>query len=226
MAHQAPTDEVFVPARLPAPIDEARRESYQYSQAFEFELPSTMRFRATAFYSLMQAAGIGEERNAGGELFLRRDFSQRLAGFVSYALSNSTTLLASGQTFPTVEARTHLLSVVLGYDLGRNWRIGSRFFFESGRPYRTICETPNCAPGESPNRYVVTGVLASFYRLDVRLEKRWFFSMGQWLAGTLECFNALYRSEEVGTNYSSAGGLTPNVQSPVILPSVGIEGGF
>jgi TonB family protein len=226
VAHQEPTDEVFVPAKLPNLIDESPRQSYQYSQAFEFDLPSSVRFRATGFYSLMQARMVdGEERNEGGELFLRRDFSRRLGGFVSYTLARSETTF-QGHTYPSDGARTHLLSIVLGYDLGRNWRVGTRFFFESGRPYRVTCETPNCAPGQSPNRYEVAGLLAPFYRLDVRLEKKWFFTGGKWLAGTVESFNTLYASEQTGTSYSPAAGLSANVQSPVILPSVGIEGGF
>jgi TonB family protein len=226
VAHQEPTDEVFVPAKLPDPIAESARDSYQYSQAFELRLPSSLLFRATGFYTLLQATDIGGHQRSGGlELFLRRDFTQRLGGFVSYTLSRTETTL-NGQTVRANGDRTHIVSVVLGYDLGKNWRVGGRFFFESGRRYEVTCQTPDCSPGQSPGRFDVSGDLPVFYRLDLRLEKRWLFSDGKWLAGTLECFNTLDKAEPIGVNYAPPFGLSINHQSPIILPSVGIEAGF
>ena len=226
VAHQEPTDEVFVPAKLPDPIAESARQSYQYSEAIEVRLPSSMLFRATGFYTLLRATEVaGQQRSGGLELFFRRDFTQRLGGFVSYTLSRTETTL-NGRARRSDGDRTHLVSVVLGYDLGANWRIGTRFFFESGRLYDAVCQTPDCSAGPSPNRYDVTGDLPAFYRLDFRLEKRWLFSGGRWLAGTLECFNTLDKAEPIGVAYSPQQGLVVNHQSPIILPSVGLEGGF
>ncbi len=74
--------------------------------------------------------------------------------------------------------------------------------------------------------FSVTGKLPPFYRLDVRLEKRWSFVGGQWLAGTLECFNVLDKAEPIGADYVPSAGPVVQTQSPIILPSVGIEGGF
>jgi len=226
MAHQEPTDEVFVPAQLPNVIDESPRQSYQYSEAIEALLPARMRMRGTVFYSLVRATEVaGREQSAGIEVFLRRDFTERLGGFVSYTLSRAETTL-NGQTSLSDGDRTHVVSVVLGYDLGNHWRVGTRVFFETGRPYQQMCETPDCSAGESPGLYTVHGGLPPFYRLDVRLEKRWLFAEGRWLAGTVECFNTLYKDEPIGTSYGPQQGLTINTQSPVILPSVGLEGGF
>ena len=185
-----------------------------------------MRLRGTVFHTLLRATDVpGREESAGIELFLRRDFSRRLGGFVSYTLSRAETTL-NVQSFLSDGDRTHVLSVVLGYDLGNHWRVGTRVFFESGRPYQAMCETPDCSIGETPTAYAVTGRLPPFYRVDVRLEKRWLFAGGRWLAGTLECFNALYKSEPIGVNYSPQEGLSVASQSPVILPSIGVEGGF
>jgi TonB family protein len=226
VAHQEPTDEVFVPAKLPTVIDETSRQSYQYSEAVEVQLPASMHFRATAFTTLLRAPSAeAEERSAGVELFLRRDFTQRLGGFVSYTLSRTTDTI-DGRTSRAAGDRTHLLSVVLGYDLGRSWRVGGRFFFETGAPYAVTCQTPDCSAGQSANTYAVTGTQPAFYRVDVRLEKRWLFAGGRWLAGTLECFNALDKAEASGTTYSPQRGLGYSWQNPIILPSVGLEGGF
>jgi TonB family protein len=234
VAHQEPTEEVFVPAKLPDPVvDESGGDAYQLSEAVEARLPSHIRVRATAFYSEIVARHIDErERSLGIELFARRDFTERLGGFVSYTLSKADDL----STAPTpvwIRAagdRRHLLSVVLGYDLGNGWRIGGRFFFESGRGYQVECPTPTCAPqppGTAPVAgYPVTGTLPPFYRLDARLEKKWTFPGGQWVTATLEGFNVLDKAEPTGKMYTPAFGLVLNEQSPIILPSIGIEAGL
>ncbi len=224
VAHQEPTDEVFVPAKLPNAIDEMPRQSYQWSEAVEVSLPWSLRARATGFTTFLQA-GADHERSAGLELFIRRDFTKSLGGFISYTLSR-TDETVNGQTFRASGDSTHLLSVVLGYDLGKNWRVGARFFLRSGRPYAVNCQTSDCSPGQSANVYTVRGELPPFYRIDGRIEKKWLFPRGKWLAATLECFNALDKGEVTNVTYSPQQGLAMNTQNPIILPSVGIEGGF
>jgi hypothetical protein len=227
VAHQEPTEGVFVPAKLPDPVDEAPRDSFQGSEAIELRLPSSMRARVTGFASRVVAPSVsGEQRAEGVELFLQRDFTERLGGFVSYTLSRSDRTLGAA-TYESPWDRTHLLSVVLGYDLGGGWRIGGRFFFESGRSYSVMCPTPDCAPSQArPPAYAVTGGLPPFFRLDGRIERRWTFSGGQWLAATFECFNALDKAEPTGGSYSAATGLTIRTQAPLIFPSFGLEGGL
>jgi TonB family protein len=233
VAHQEPTEEVFVPAKLPDPVvDTSGGDAYQFSEAVEARLPSRIRVRATAFYTSIVARHTDErERSFGGELFARRDFTERLGGFVSYTLSRAEAL--SGAPTPlwvrTGGDRRHLLSVVLGYDLGSGWRIGGRFFFESGRSYQVDCPNPNCSPqpGATPRTaYAVTGTLPPFYRVDARLEKKWTFPGGQWITATLEGFNVLDKAEPIGKSYTPAFGLSPNNQSPIILPSIGAEAGL
>jgi TonB family protein len=224
VAHQEATEEVFVPAKLPEVF--ARADAYQFSEALELRLPSNTRVKTTLFYNRIVATDpSGEERTAGAEVFLRRDFTERLGGFVSYTLSRSDTI-GPTTTVQSLRDRTHVVSTVLGYDLGRGWRAGARFFFESGRRYQAECPTASCAPGSIGPPVAVTGPLPPFYRLDVRLEKKWTFSGGQWLAGTLEGFNVLDKAEPTGEGYSPSAGLFVQKQSPIILPSIGIEGGI
>jgi TonB family protein len=220
-AHQEPTEEVFIPSKVPDPIvSSSGGDSYQFSEAIEVRLPSSMRLRATGFYSRLVARQLSrEDRSEGLEVFLRRDFTRRLGGFVSYTLSRSDTI-AGTQTFRSVWDRTHLLSVVLGYDLGSNWRIGGRFFFESGRLYQAVCQ--DCAGPPS----TATGNLPAFYRLAARVEKKWFFSGEKWLGATLECFNVFDKPEPIFADYSARQGVIIRTQSPIILPSIGLEGGF
>jgi TonB family protein len=231
-AHQEPTEVVFVPAKLPNPIAQSSQTNYQVSQGVEARLPSNMRLRLTGFASRVIAQNVlgtdqTEVGQSGGlEVFLRRDFTERLGGFLSYTLSR-TVGTVDGVTQRTSWDRTHLVSLVLGYDLGNNWRIGARGFVESGRPLQPAC-IRNCSggPGVVPVMQSPGGELPTFWRLDARLEKRWTFSGGQWLGATLECFNVFDRAEPIGDQYVAGGKLQINYQSSIILPSVGLEGGL
>ena len=220
VAHQEPTEEVFVPAKVPDPIVSlSGGDSYQFSEAIEVRLPSSMRVRATGFYSKLVANRLSAaDQSEGLQVFLRRDFTQRLGGFVSYTLSR-TDSIAGAQTSRATWDRTHILSVVLGYDLGLNWHIGARFFYESGRLYRAPCQ-------DCTTPYTATGQLPPFYRIDGRVEKKWLFANGKWLSATLECFDLLDKAEPVNADYSLRQGLVIRNQSAIILPSVGLEGGF
>ena len=220
VAHQEPTEEVFIPSKVPDPIVSlSGGNSYQFSEAIEARLPSSMRVRVTGFYSGLVADSLsGEDRSEGLEVFVRRDFTQRLGGLVSYTLSRSDST-SGAQTSRSVWDRRHLLSVVLGYDLGSDWRVGARVFFESGRLYRVTCQ--DCVVAST-----ATGQLPPFYRLDVRLEKKWSLSNGKWLRATLECFNVIDKPEPIAADYSLRDGVVIRTQSPIILPSIGLEGGF
>ncbi|HEV3194289.1 MAG TPA: energy transducer TonB [Polyangiaceae bacterium] len=229
-AHQGPTEEVFVPSKIPAPVDSSARNSYQLSEGVEARLPSGMRARINLFYSRI-VADAGQERGVGVEVFLHRDFSQRLGGFVSYALSRSDRTPAAGAWQRSPWDRTHILSAVLSYDLGANWRVGGRLFVESGRTWSVAScaiersdTSPRCVAGEIPVLY--EGNLPAFARVDVRLEKKWELSAGRWIAGSLECFNTLRAAEPIYASYLPANRPTIVYQSPIILPSIGVHAGF
>ncbi len=236
-AHQEPTEEILAPSKIPSPVDQAPQTIYQYSEGIEAKLPARMRARVTGFYSHLVATGIlgtslsAEGESGGGELFVQRDFSERLGGFLSYTLSR-TVQNVGGITTRVAWDRTHVLSLVLGYDLGNNWRVGARLFLESGRPYPAVCVNCNgpngtsIAGGAGPIVVTPAGNLPIFWRVDTRLEKRWVFADGKWLAGTLECFNTFDRAEPSGDEYVPGRGLVVLDQSAIILPSIGIEGGL
>jgi hypothetical protein len=240
-AHQEPSETIFVPSKIPSPIDQSSQTIYQFSEGFDFRLPSSLHARLTGFYSRLVALHlVGTDQSEHGhteglEVFLRREFTQRLGGFVSYTLSRTAVEGPNGGEQRVGWDRTHVLSVVLGYDLGNDWRVGARAFVESGRPWPTACV--NCSPKTTGAPVFVTpaGNLPWFWRLDVRLEKRWNFRSGAWFGATLECFNTFDAGEPVGdavlqTNTPIvAPGYPPIVASymtPIILPSIGVEGGF
>jgi hypothetical protein len=208
---------------------ESPRTGYQFMEGVEMQLPSSIRLRVAGFRSGLTASSIlgtsvsGVGHSEGVEVFLHRAFTERLGGFLSYTLSR-TTGATLGPEERTTWDRTHVLTAIAGYDLGNSWRVGARLFVESGRPSQSVCAPgPTCPPGKL---YTPSTDLPVFFRLDARLEKKWTFRGGQWLTGVVECFNLMDRAEPIGDQYSPQTGITVRTQSPIILPSIGVEGGL
>jgi len=172
----------------------------------------------------------------GLELLLRRSLSSKLTGWLSYTLSRSTRethfITPSGAeataTIVGDSDRTHVLSALAAYDLGRHWRFGARFVFFTGLPYST----------ELPPTFVPTPPLnnqryRSFYRVDARLEKSWPFANGRSIAFVAEVQNLTLNKEEFGSSCALTGidgsvstTCQKNELGPITLPSIGVEAFF
>ena len=232
--HQLPTYRVYVPGGQVGGLELGVQRAYQATQGFELALPAAMYGRATLFHSWLETEELAlTGRNYGLELFLRRDFAQRLGGFLSYTLSR-TERTGGPSTFLSGFDRPHVVSAVLGYDLGRGFRVGGRAYYASGRHYTIACPTPDCAaknPADAGapagERYVFEGRVRGFFRLDVRFEKRWRFASGSFVACTFEWFNALLAPETMSKYWDEQrGGIRTQTRSPLTLPSIGIEAGY
>jgi hypothetical protein len=228
VAHQVPTATVKMPGRNPGGLELVPQEAFQASQGVEVALPAKMLARATFFRTAVLAPRARvDANNYGVELFVRRDFTERLGGFLAYTLSRADRVVGRG-TFPSDFDRRHVLSLVLGYDLGRGFRVGGRLYYASGRPWVVACPTPDCGPGD-PNAerpFPKEGRFPSFTRVDLRFEKRWTFAHGEWLAATFEWFNALLASETEDVDWVPRAGIVRFERSPLTIPSIGVEAGF
>jgi hypothetical protein len=174
-------------------------------------------------------------RAYGLELLLRRPFSERLSGLLSYTLSRSTReahfLTPSGGTDVATVAsefdRTHVLNAILSYDLGRRWRAGTRLLFYTGTPYSQLDGSLPVPPYNTYRR-------PAFYRLDFRLEKRWSIGPTGSIAFVLEGQNVTLRKENglgldcegFGTPQSETTRCKPSKFGPITIPSVGVEAFF
>jgi TonB family protein len=176
-------------------------------------------------------------RAYGVELMLRRSFSERLAGWLSYTLSRATrqahfTTPSGADDVADVVSefdRTHVLNAVLSYDLGRGWRVGGRFLFYTGTPYSRL---EGSVPVPPYNAYRNP----AFYRLDFRLEKRWRLGRSSSLAFVLEGQNVTLRKEITGLGLECEEEGPPSSHAettcerskigPLTIPSVGVEAFF
>lgn len=227
VAHQLPTTSVRVPAQRPSLLELSRQESVQATQGLEYALFDGMLGRTTLFHQFIDVKQPGSHaRSFGVEQFLRRDFTRRVGGFLSYTLSRAEGEIDNRSVLSSYD-RPHVLSAVLGVDLGRGYRIGGRAYYASGRAYNVSCPTPDCGPGDPRAPYTTTRQvrLPGFFRLDLRFEKRFRFQSGFWLTATAEWFNALLASEIQQLSYTNRG-LVYDKMNPLTLPSLGVELGW
>jgi hypothetical protein len=182
-------------------------------------------------------------RAYGLEILARRELTKRFTGWISYTLSRSTrdthglpslppqiaALLPPGNYGPQEIAsefdRTHVFDAVGAFDLGAGWRAGLRFFFYTGRPYSREFDGKPVPPFNSMR-------MPPFWRLDVRLEKRWRVFGRGYLTAVLEGLNVTLNKEAVFINCNHEGDsmtfdtCEPQYIGPVSVPSLGVEGGF
>jgi len=148
----------------------------------------------------------------GLELMFKRKLTSRLGGFLSYTLSRSERSFEN-RTYIATFDRTHVLNAALAFDLGRKWRAGTRVTFYTGLPK---------APGDPTDD---STRLDPFFRLDLRLEKRWQLGKTTWLSFVAEWMNATLSKEQVATTCTLRG-CEAQLVGPVTIPSLGLEGGF
>ncbi len=149
-------------------------------------------------------------RSYGLELLLKRRLTRRLGGFLAYTLSRSTRSY-EGRSYVATFDRTHVVNLVLSYELGRGVRVGGRAMYYTG----LVEQTSGGASGRLPG----------FFRLDLRGEKRWRLGEKAWMSLVLEWMNATLSKEAVATRCNLQG-CEARMIGPVTIPSIGLEGGF
>lgn len=240
---QSPTlaelDEVFGNPEL------VPEQSLQTSVGAEVALPYDMSVDVTVFYKYLwnlsvpsdaqversgetvaeNFASVGRGRSYGAEILFRRDFSKKLYGWVAYTLSR-TEQRDPGEGYELFPFdQTHILTVLGGYKLPRNWTVGFRFRLTSGNPTTPTANgvydattglwTAFAAPAFSDR-------LPLFHQLDVRVDKTWTFRRSR-LKAYLDVQN-LYNAENAEFVLSSYDFTeTARVVSLPFYPSIGVR---
>ncbi|WP_433926218.1 TonB-dependent receptor plug domain-containing protein [Sorangium cellulosum] len=194
----------------------------------------SVNFSATVFrqvtIGLSDPIGTGRGTNLSTERFLARSLGDTyglelgargalrrdMFFLASYTLSRSTRTREQ-RTIPSAYDRTHVAHVALLYDLGKGWRGGIRHVFYTGFPADEI--TPGRPAREDPDR------IQPFYRLDMRLSKRWALSERSYLGLVFDLQNATLTKEVFDVSCDDRG-CTPQTIGPVTMPGLAIEGGF
>jgi hypothetical protein len=226
LAHQAPALLAPLPGVEINSLEGGLQTSWQNSLGVEVTLPRSVTASVTGYYTrffglfdMVQAiredpSSLGAARTEGQayglEVLLRRRLTERIGGFLSYTLARSERD-AGGRWVPSQFDRTHVLNAALAFNLGRKWRFGNRLVYYSGLPrYPSFGGAMIIGATSSPPREV------DHWRLDVRLEKRWSYEQGRWLAFVFDWLNASLTKESI--DGAPVG--------PVTLPSLGLEAGW
>ena len=225
VAHQPPSFIIPIPGLTIGSLQGGLQTSLQTSAGVEIDLPdqttATFSVFDNVFLNMSDTLGVASEENdnitgmrslgsaIGAEVYIRRKLTRRLGGYLSYTLSRSTRSVGR-EHFPSNFDRTHVGSAALSFDLGRNWRAGTRFMLYTGVPTQASQRTGLLPRSTSPPRD------PAFYRLDLRLEKRWVYSPTFYLSFIAEVMNTTLNKEV----------LLGSSIGPVTIPSIGVEVGF
>jgi len=235
VAHQPPSFVLPVPGLQVGNLQGGLQKSMQASSGIEVDLPAqttlTTNVFKNTFFRMNDALGLSTRANdanplevlnqrslgasTGFEVFLRRRLTSKVGGFLSYTLSRATRSLDRASFLSSFD-RTHVLNAALAYNLGRSWRAGTRVVFYTGIPKQVGESNDDVAARLSSQSQRTSDRDPAFFRVDLRLEKRWPLANVGWISLIAEMLNATLSKEVVGSE--SIG--------PVSIPSVGVEATF
>jgi hypothetical protein len=247
VASQLPSFVVPIPGVRPQLRDGLQR-SFQSSMGVEVELPEDVSAKATVFHNVFfnmtdvfGTSGVQGTKDllglralgssVGVELSAHRRLTRRLGGFVAYTLSRSTRRFGATSAV-AMSDRTHVLNAATAYDFGGGYKAGARVSFYTGVMQGKRNTTPP-APDESyDDESIDLGGpthferIPPYFRLDVRVEKRWQLGRTGWLSVVFEALNATLNKEFLPTSCDNYSSCEPYEVGPVSIPSLGLEGGF
>jgi len=231
LAHQMPSFVITIPGAKPS-LRGGLQRAVQHSAGVEARLPWDVKgsvvlfqnlfFNLTDFIGLARLQDVqGKDltnqrmtgRGYGLELNVSRSLTKKLGFLFSYTLSRSERF-AGVLSGPATTDRTHVVNLALSYDLGKQWRVGGRGLYYTGVPaevaYLEAARKPPRGPG--------------FFRLDVRLQKRWTIGNGPGYIGfIIEMLNATLNKEVLQRSCNAYHCVDEEI-GPVAIPNIGVEG--
>lgn len=183
----------------PVVFDLATNASSLVKQAQSAALPSTTPDTNRAQQAVDALFVPQQGRSFGLETLIRRQSRTGLYGWISYTLSLSERL-RDGDWVPYDYDRLHLLNLVAGLPLPKNWDIGGRLQYQSGKPATTTY-------GYNTAR------TDGYFRVDLRIDKRAVWN--KWLLDFyVDLTNVALFPEEI----------TPGNTIRYVLPTFGVRG--
>lgn len=121
----------------------------------------------------------GKGRSFGFEFFAQQKLTKRFFGVFSYTYFNSKYSNTSGVLIPSTWDNRHLLSVLLGFKLPRNWEVGLKFRYQGGLPNTPYDEAASrlnfitLGSGILDYSRLNSERLKAFHSSDIRIDKKW-----------------------------------------------------
>jgi hypothetical protein len=262
LSYQPAVFPVPVPGLADIVLDSGLQRAIQSEIGYRYELSEEWRFETSVFFNrltdllfldvLLDCEGTfgpqcddGVPRASadayGWEVFVLRPASHDLSGWLSYTLGRGTAYAPGGVRFtPDFDVR-HVANLVLQYDLGGGWRVGTRLLYRSGKIGALTTLDLNAlgvlpAVGEdTPLPFIrIERRLPDFFRADFLIAYRWRTDWGS-LRLSLEWLNTTLSREAMGLRpCERASFTTPPEQlicgveySPrIFVPNLGLRGDF
>jgi hypothetical protein len=163
--------------------------------------------------------GFGKAR--GVEISVQKKLSDiPYYGIFSFTYSQADYTSLDGIERPGSYDQNWLINLSGGYKINEFWEVSSKFRFASGKPY-----TPYNSDGTQNVVDYNTHRLKSSHSLDVRVDKRWYFS--DWTLITyLDIQNIFNQKNSSGIRWDSREMKTVESSSIGILPTIGISAEF
>jgi len=174
--------------------------------------------------------GLG--RAYGMELLLRHEVTRNFFGWLAYTFSRSEgRKVGDGESYaPTIFDETHILAVVASWRLPRNFELGGRFRYVTGRPITPVLHPYDLYSADGNRFYATLGEtrsarLAPFQQLDVRLDKHFLFR--SWTLTLYLDVQNIYNAHNVeATIYDYRFRDRFTVPGIPILPLLGVKASF
>jgi hypothetical protein len=232
VAHQRPNFVPNIPGAQVADLEGGLQEALLFSSGVAVDLPASFKSRATVyrngFFNALDPLGGRRDfgidrtvidsrstiRSAGLEFKIERPVVAGIGGFFSYTLSR--TLISEGPNESvTGFDRTHVAQLALLGEIGWGVSLGARAIFYSGVPELNFEGSPHFTDRRRGRPY---------FRTDVRANKRWNLGGTKYIGVTADVLNATATKEVVRLDCGQR--CLERTAGPVVLPSLGVEGGF
>ena len=228
VAEQPPAFAIPLPAVGYRGLPGGLSVAYQKSAGIDVRLPLDFTANATGFHhSYRNFRDVLQQRNDldldrldarshpagqafGLELLVRRKLVRRVSATLSYTLSRSE-LGSTERRAASVSSfdRTHVLQAASTVDLSHGWYAGARTVFYTGWKNLQRTDLKRLPP---------------FFRVDVRLEKRWTWRTTGHVSLLFEGLNVTASKEILSQTCDAQGTCTSQKFGPVIVPSIGGRG--
>lgn len=148
-------------------------------------------FETENSFGLESLTSSGTGRANGVELFIQKTLTKSLYGTISLSLND-----VKYKAYDGIERRSdfdnkYVIIISGGYKIGADWEFSAKFRAAGGRPYSPI----NPMNGEIDYANYNSLTLPMYHRLDIRAEKRWFFS--KWTLTTYIDIQNIYNRQNV-----------------------------
>ena len=184
-------------------------------------LANNSSFETENSFGLESLISTGTGKTSGIELFIQKALTKTLYGTLSFSYSDAKYTAYDGVERRSDFDNRYIVNISGGYKLGTSWEFSAKFRFAGGRPYTPV----NPLDGTIDFTNYNSQTLPVYHRLDVRADKRWYFS--KWTLTTYIDIQNVYNRQNTGAyRWDKFKKEIVTDKNIGILPSIGISAEF